>query len=174
MSTDVDELSDTAQDISAFYYTAANHNILLESDIKTEIVDQLTIFPMPHAPAWCHGMISLRGKIIPVLDIAFALNTEPTEETRWLLILESAPLPQVAIKIDRLPARFNYKENDISTLKKGQQADWLTELVETEELTLFKANHSALFTALINENLALLTTQRLDTISQQDTSGDEA
>jgi len=61
MTNDVDTLNENALEISAFYYTAANYNILLESDIKTEIVEQLTIFPMPHAPVWCNGMISLRG-----------------------------------------------------------------------------------------------------------------
>lgn len=174
MSNDVESLSEPAQDISAFYYTAASHNILLESDIKTEIVEQLTIFPMPHAPAWCNGMISLRGKIIPVVDIAYVLNTEHKTEANWLLILESSPLPQVAIKIDRLPARLSYTEDDIEAIDQGQYPNWLLESVKTSELTLFKANHGALFQQLIDENLAQAPAQDTETNSKQDSSEDDA
>ena len=170
MSNDVESLSESAQDISAFYYTAASHNILLESDIKTEIVEQLTIFPMPHAPAWCNGMISLRGKIIPVVDIAHVLNTEHKVEGNWLLILESTPLPQVAIKIDRLPARISYVKEDVEEIDKDQYPNWLVESVNTAELTLLKADHGALFQQLIDENLA----QDTKTNSKQDSSEDEA
>jgi chemotaxis signal transduction protein len=174
MSNDVESLSEAAQEISAFYYTAANHNILLENDIKTEIVDQLTIFPMPHSPAWCHGMISLRGKIIPVLDMAFMLKTEPQSKDRWLLILESSPLPLIAIKIDRLPARISYSESNTKPIDNDQLPKWFLESVETDDMTLFKADHSILFNQLISDNSAQANVQNIETAIQQDTLEDDA
>ena len=175
MSNDVGELgSETAQEISVFYYTAADHNILLESDIKTEIVDQLTIFPMPHAPTWCSGMVSLRGKIIPVLDMAHMLGTEPKSNARWLLILESTPLPLIAIKIDKLPSRLSYSEDQVGIIESGHYPNWLTSIIKTEDLTLFKADHNTLFQQLIDENLSKQATQHKNTNRPQEPLEEEA
>ena len=174
MSTDVESPSDSAQDNSAFYYTTADHHILLEGDIKTEIVEQPTIFPMPHAPAWCSGMISLRGKIIPLLDMAFMLKTEHKSKARWLLILEATPLPPIAIKIDCLPSRFSYSEDDVMPIDNEQYPPWLVEKVETDELALFKADHSALFNQLIAENTARTTALNIENTIPQDPLEDEA
>ncbi|PWQ93594.1 chemotaxis protein CheW [Leucothrix arctica] len=174
MSNEVELPSETAQENAAFYYTTAGNNVLLESDIKTEIVEQPTIFPMPHASAWCSGLISLRGKIIPLLDMAFMLESEQTNKTRWLLILEATPLPPIAIKIDCLPSRFSYTGDDVVPIENEQHPHWLLEKVETDELALFKANHSALFNQLIAENTARTIAQNIENTIQQDTLEDEA
>ncbi|RVU86405.1 hypothetical protein EOL70_02860 [Leucothrix sargassi] len=164
---------DAALEISAFYYTVADQNILIESDIKTEIVDSLTIFPMPHAPAWCKGMVSLRGKIIPVLDLAYVLNTKQAERARWLLILEASPLPLIAIKIDKLPARISYKEDSIKPLSDSADTQWLKAEIQTDETRLLQADHHTLFQHLINENQAQTTVQNLETTDLADSSEEE-
>jgi hypothetical protein len=102
------------------------------------------------------------------------LNAVQDTKPRWLLILESTPLPQIAIKIDNLPARFNYTEENISAIDNNQHPSWLLESINTDEQTLLKANHSALFQQLINENLAQAPIQETETNNKQDSSEDEA
>ena len=129
---------------------------------------------MPNASAWCSGLISLRGKIIPLLDMAFMLETEPTSKTRWLLILEATPLPPIAIKIDGLPSRISFAEDDVMPIDNEQHPHWLLDKVETDELVLFKADHSALFNQLIAENTARTSAQNIENTIPQDPLEDEA
>ena len=63
------------QSTPQFYYTIAGCNILLEPGMKTEIIEKQVIFPIPHSPPWCQGMISLRGKLIPVANLHKLLNS---------------------------------------------------------------------------------------------------
>lgn len=48
----------------------------LEIGFVKEIYNMLTIVPMPCAPDYVKGIINLRGKIIPVLDMRLVLGKE--------------------------------------------------------------------------------------------------
>jgi purine-binding chemotaxis protein CheW len=55
-----------------------------------EILDMRPIFRMPEAPAYLLGLIELRGRSVPVVDLRLKLglaSTEPTENTR-IVVLE--------------------------------------------------------------------------------------
>ena len=57
-----------------------------------EIIRNQPITPMPRAPSFVKGVINLRGRIIPVVDLRgrFGMSdTEPTKETR-IVVAESA------------------------------------------------------------------------------------
>ena len=56
-----------------------------------EIIRHQSITPVPRAPVFVKGVINLRGRIIPVVDLRcrFAMpETEPTKETR-IVVAES-------------------------------------------------------------------------------------
>jgi len=57
-----------------------------------------------------------------------------------------------------LPTRLNYKEDQIQALEQDQLPDWIKAQVNTEELTLFKADHESLFQRLIDDNRKQQTT----------------
>jgi len=57
-----------------------------------EIIRNQPITPVPRAPSFVKGVINLRGRIIPVVDLRgrFGMSdTEPTKETR-IVVAESA------------------------------------------------------------------------------------
>jgi len=137
---------------SKFYYTIADHNILLESGIKTEIIEKQNAFPIPHSPTWCQGMISLRGKLIPVANLHKMLKQSEQSQSSWLLVLEKSPYPQLAIRIDRLPQQQLISDNDARTELSGTLPKWLTHSLKIDDKALLEADHTLLFEQLIQQN----------------------
>jgi purine-binding chemotaxis protein CheW len=52
-----------------------------------EIVAYDVITRVPMAPAGVRGVLNLRGRVVPVIDLASRLGLPPTEPTRWTCIL---------------------------------------------------------------------------------------
>lgn len=138
--------------ITLFSYTIDRFNILLERDLKTEIIGQQAIFPIPHAPEWCSGMISLRGKLIPVLNLHRLLADNAPRADKWLLVVESSPLPQIAISIDSLPSQRQIKPDDFTAVDNDSLPRWLIQQCVISGKTFYRANHHELFEQLIHEN----------------------
>lgn len=136
-----------------FSYSVGRFNILLERDIKTEIIEHRDIFPIPHAPGWCRGMISLRGKLMPVLNLHKVLQNTTSKASKWLLIVESLPLPQIAISIDALPAQRQVKPDEFTAISdESVHPDWLLQQCTIDGKTFYRADHHGLFEQLIREN----------------------
>jgi purine-binding chemotaxis protein CheW len=52
-----------------------------------EIINPLTVTPVPKAPAFIEGVVELRGAILPVVDLRKRFDLPPTEPTRATKIL---------------------------------------------------------------------------------------
>jgi len=52
-----------------------------------EIIGMLPITPIPQTDPWVRGVINLRGKVIPVLDLRLKLGMEAAEETEETCII---------------------------------------------------------------------------------------
>lgn len=140
------------QATQSFYYTVAGHNILLEPEIKTEIIEKQRVFPIPHAPSWCQGMISLRGKLIPVVNLHQTFNSHKQADSHWLLVLEKAPYPLLAISIDQLPMQQQLNDEPREDVNHEALPKWLLAAISIDEKTLYEANHTELFEQIIQEN----------------------
>lgn len=136
--------------ITQFYYSIGEFDILLEPTAKTEVVEQRSIFPIPHAPEWCRGMISLRGKLIPVVNIHRLLGFALRNRSHWLLIIKTGDLPAVAIRIDRLPMQCQVQPSELTPVKNDSIPFWLKHsMMGGNGKTVYQANHTELFQLLI-------------------------
>jgi purine-binding chemotaxis protein CheW len=52
-----------------------------------EIIGLMTITPVPRAPAFVRGVINLRGKVIPVVDLRLQFGMEPCPATDQTVII---------------------------------------------------------------------------------------
>jgi chemotaxis signal transduction protein len=139
--------------ITQYSYSVAELEILLESTVNTEIVEQRDIFPIPHAPQWCHGMVSLRGKLIPVVNIHRMLGyTLEDTSSHWLLIIEANSLPPVAIRIDKLPVQHKIKPDELQVASVEALPFWITRSTVQNGKRLYEANHTELFQLLTVQN----------------------
>jgi purine-binding chemotaxis protein CheW len=71
------------------------------ADIR-EIVRAVAIVPLPKAPAIVEGIINLRGRLVPVLDLRtrFGLPAKPVEPADHLIVAWAGPR-LVALRVDR-------------------------------------------------------------------------
>lgn len=79
-----------------------------------ELVRAVTIVPLPRAPAIVEGVIDLRHRLIPVLDIRARFNLPPQPlalDDR--LIIADAGARRVAIRVERINAVAAFERGDI-------------------------------------------------------------
>lgn len=75
---------------------------LIDKNTVSEIVEQATIYPVPHAPPWLAGLINLRGNLVTVFDFKLCLGLRNPYEKHYLLVLDKGD-DAVCLKIDKLP-----------------------------------------------------------------------
>jgi purine-binding chemotaxis protein CheW len=83
-----------------------------------EIIGVLPITPVPRTPGYIKGVINLRGKVIPVVDLRLKFGMEemdPTERTCIIVVEVSQPNGAVltGIMVDSVSEVLNIKAGDI-------------------------------------------------------------
>lgn len=67
-----------------------------------ELVRVVAVVPLPAAPGWVEGVVNLRGRVVPVLDLRdrLGLPAKGVELSDQLLVARGREFP-VALRIDR-------------------------------------------------------------------------
>ena len=88
--------------LSVVVFKVAEQLFALPAADVRELVHAVAIVPLPSAPAVVEGVIDLRGKIVPVLDIRsrFGLPARPVAPSDHLLIASAGEF-LVAVRADR-------------------------------------------------------------------------
>lgn len=76
-----------------------------------EIISQLPITPVPRTPAHVQGVINLRGKIIPVVDLRRKLGLPPLDEHSCVIIVRAHNI-EVGVSVDQV--------SEVSTISDDQ------------------------------------------------------
>jgi len=105
-----------------------------------EIVGLMPVTTVPRAPEFVKGVINLRGKVIPIIDLRLRFNmdeAEPTDRTCIIVVEIEGPSGQVQIGIvvDSVSEVLNVKAEDIEeTLSFGFSFDsnWLLGMAKVE------------------------------------------
>ena len=74
-----DRRSDVVARRKYLTFFVANEEYGVEIGVVQEIVGLLPITPIPNAPPACVGVVSLRGMLIPVLDVRRRLALKPLD-----------------------------------------------------------------------------------------------
>lgn len=76
---------------------------LVASDILCEFMKNIEVYPVPNTQTWLHGLVNLRGNLIPVYDLPLLLGlSEIPMEHHNLLIIDNGP-DSVGILVKDLP-----------------------------------------------------------------------
>ena len=173
MTDEIQSATPESSGFSQFYYSIDEFDILLEPTVKTEIVEQRDIFPIPHAPEWCRGMISLRGKLLPVVNMHLLLGRKAQNQSHWLLIIESTQLPPVAVRIDKLPMQHLVKSDEFHSIEEKNLPFWLTSALDSDGSSIYKADHKQLLELLILQNQQAAKPSQKTRLTE-DSSGNQA
>lgn len=79
-----------------------------------EIIGMMPITAIPRSPKFVRGVINLRGKIIPVVDLRLKLEMEAKEQTdQTCMIVVQSTSGQVAIIVDSVSEVLDIASEDI-------------------------------------------------------------
>jgi purine-binding chemotaxis protein CheW len=83
-----------------------------------EIIGMMTITPVPQTPSFVKGVINLRGKVIPVIDLRLKFGMEEIEydERTSIIVVEvrgGTGTVQIGIVVDSVSEVVNIKNEDI-------------------------------------------------------------
>lgn len=79
-----------------------------------EIIGMMAITPVPRTPQFIRGVINLRGKVIPVVDLRLKLQMESKEQTRetCIIVVQTHGI-QMGILVDKVSEVLNIAAQDI-------------------------------------------------------------
>lgn len=105
------------------YLTFSLANEYYAIDIKqiTEIVGITTITELPNMPDYLKGLINLRGKVVPVIDIRlkFGMDEKDYDERTCIIIIDNDN-KNVGIIVDNVSEVYTITEENISQTSKTQ------------------------------------------------------
>ncbi len=83
-----------------------------------EIIGMMPITSIPRTPDFVKGVINLRGKVIPVIDLRlkFTMESIPYSERTCIIVVEidsDAATVNIGIVVDTVSEVLNIRENDI-------------------------------------------------------------
>lgn len=100
--------------MSVLVFEVAGQRYGLPAADVRELLRAVTVVPLPKAPAIIAGVINLRGRIVPVLDIRrrFRLPAREAQHTDHLIIARAGER-LVALRVDRATALVEFSETEI-------------------------------------------------------------
>jgi len=83
-----------------------------------EIIGMIAITPVPQTPGYVKGVVNLRGKVIPVIDLRLKFGMDPIEynERTCIIVVEIAGAVKkipMGIVVDSVSEVLNIKSGDI-------------------------------------------------------------
>jgi purine-binding chemotaxis protein CheW len=79
-----------------------------------EIIGMMSITKVPRMPGWVEGVINLRGKVIPVIDLRLKFEMDAIEQTsETCIIVVEVEGNQMGIKVDKVSEVLEIPGNDI-------------------------------------------------------------
>ena len=135
-----------------FFYSVGDLNFLFETDLKVENLPETTINKVPHAPEWCTGIISVRGVIVPVVNMHIILKDQIKKvknksKKPYLLKVEHKNHAAIILQIDKLPEIINIKDYTYSTSANDSPA-WQGKTWKNSINKIFEMNHDTLFDSI--------------------------
>ena len=86
----------------------------VDAEYVVEILNNLTITPLPMTPDYIRGIFNMRGQIIPVLDIRLKLGKPAQEDT--LMVVISYDGTQAGVLVDSVDQMLEIPDNSIQPM----------------------------------------------------------
>lgn len=117
MSESTEELIDSYEDTQKGKYltfSVGKEYYGIEIRYVTEIIGIQEITEVPELPMYIKGIINLRGKIIPVMDVRLRFKKEPKEyNDRTCVIVVDIKDISIGLIVDNVSEVLNIDENNI-------------------------------------------------------------
>lgn len=130
--------------VSCFYYRVGPHPILLEPSLKAEVLMPQPVYPLPFAPSWSAGLTSLRGEILPVIDMYQLVLGRPASTNIQLLLIQPSDNLPVVITCDGYPRQIKLNAADWDKPATESLPVWIHTTIRYASDTFLVADHNKL------------------------------
>jgi len=111
----IDGLEEDTQKDKYLIFSIGNQSYGIDIEYVIEIIGIEPITEVPELPDYVKGVINLRGKIIPVMDVRLKFKKEPKEyDDRTCIIVVEISNISIGLIIDRVLDVVNIDEKNIS------------------------------------------------------------
>ncbi len=131
-----------AKDREGKYLTFSMHNEEYGISILKikEIIGMMPVTPVPQTPEFVKGVVNLRGKVIPVVDLRLRFEMEAVDYTErtCIIVVEietQAGIVLIGIVVDAVSEVLNIKAEDIEdtpSFGKGLETDFIMGMAKME------------------------------------------
>lgn len=126
---------------------------LISSEVLCEVMKNFKVYPIPNTKQWMHGLLNLRGNLMPVYDLSMllGLSTEPMTHENLLVIDKGAE--SVGILIDSLPRQCDLR--GFAELKglpeiPAELSDCVSNAYSKDDVLWLGFKHKEFFTKMID------------------------
>ncbi len=136
-------IEDTEREISGKFLTFVldNEEYGLEILKVHEIIGLMRITRVPRTPEHVMGVVNLRGKVIPVVDLRLKFCMEPIEATpRTCIIVVQSQGLQFGLVVDQVSEVVDWSAADVDeppSLGQGVNTDYILGVGKSEEHVTF-------------------------------------
>lgn len=139
----VDEMLRGQETATLVGFRISKEIFVIPIDSVLEVIHYEKPFKLPMAPSYLPGVVNLRGRILPVVDLAKLLILEdsrvvPTSQNRLIIVCEAKNL-RIGLLADGLHTIFKAEQNNLNWNAEahlGSSAELLSGLLETGEKLL--------------------------------------
>jgi purine-binding chemotaxis protein CheW len=131
--------------IRTLSFKVENELYLIPVEDITEIINSQPITPVPRLPNYIKGVMNLRGKIVPVMDVRlkFKIKEAPLHENSCFLVI-SHENTHVGLIVDEVCEVLDIVEDEIQMYKASKHCEYIYGIVSTQDKTLIVLDSKAL------------------------------
>lgn len=94
-------------------YRVAGWRFMVPDGTSSELLMNSKVFDLPKSPDWLHGLINLRGNIIPVANVANLLGDESEEVDASKVLVIGKGDTAVGLLVNDLPEALSQLEQEL-------------------------------------------------------------
>ncbi|MEE9326573.1 MAG: chemotaxis protein CheW [Cocleimonas sp.] len=140
--------------VSRYFYRIGSYNYLLEEDMKVEYLTNSKVNKVPFLSRWHKGILSVRGIVMPVIDLHMFLNQQIVNKGKEsnkqpsLLRIDHKDHTPIVFEIDSLPELINFKEFKVKKSPKTMPV-WQQKYLSDGNQTIVQIDHKELLNQII-------------------------
>lgn len=138
------EINDSSEILQLVSFTIGREEFGVDIVNVQEIIRMISVTKIPGSPAFLEGVMNLRGRVIPVVNLRIKMNLDKAEfdrDTRVIVVelkgRTTGFIVDAVNEVLRIPASITEKTGDITS---GIDQEYITSIAKLEDRLLILLN----------------------------------
>ena len=130
-------------------FKIGNEDFGIEIAKVVEILNKQKVYSLPELPSFLSGVITVRGEVVPLLDLRKRFGIQPTE-AKELIIVVRYDSEKIGLLVDEIKEIIPFDSKEITTpptIFKGLKKNYLTGLGKKDDRIIILLNIDYLLTS---------------------------